>query len=388
MSSEADTAKKVLVSGCFDLLHSGHVAFFRAAAQHGDLYVRLGSAANIKALKDHDVMYGDAERQFMVSNIACVHDAKISAGTGVYDFEADMALIKPDIYFVNDDASKLEGRVDICERLWIEMVIAPRDPEAGLKVRSSTSIKADLAKGKATEAAAAQAEFERAAQACLEEGVKPFDHTIPWRFCFCGGWLDLDWVNKYAKGCVVTINIKFNAKICKDRCGLATSSRKHCIKAWNGKIPSNLGAVQAAKYMWGIENFSRFSTGRRSYAAGSQDHLGLMFPGINKLNYGEPPSQFASSSITLNDLDDPAQAAIFAWLEKVLHVVEIPFVSRPSDFDSQRINLLKDPTVSEERKGEMAQAIADASEAAWNAIITMDTAGLGQVNKMFSFDYD
>ena len=195
-------------------------------------------------------------------------------------------------------------------------------------------------------------------------------------------------MNKYAKGCVVTINIKFNAKICKDRCGLATSSRKHCIKAWNGKIPSNLGAVQAAKYMWGIENFSRFSTGRRSYAAGSQDHLGLMFPGINKLNYGEPPSQFASSSITLNDLDDPAQAAIFAWLEKVLHVVEIPFVSRPSDFDSQRINLLKDPTVSEERKGEMAQAIADASEAAWNAIITMDTAGLGQVKKKFSFNYD
>lgn len=45
------------VSGCFDLLHSGHVEFFRQAAQHGDLYVRLGTDANIKALKNHDTMY-------------------------------------------------------------------------------------------------------------------------------------------------------------------------------------------------------------------------------------------------------------------------------------------------------------------------------------------
>ena len=33
--------KKVFVSGCYDLLHSGHVEFFRQAAQFGDLYVGL-----------------------------------------------------------------------------------------------------------------------------------------------------------------------------------------------------------------------------------------------------------------------------------------------------------------------------------------------------------
>ncbi|MHB9141732.1 MAG: adenylyltransferase/cytidyltransferase family protein, partial [Paludibacter sp.] len=35
--------KKVFVSGCYDMLHSGHVAFFEEAAQHGDLYVGIGS---------------------------------------------------------------------------------------------------------------------------------------------------------------------------------------------------------------------------------------------------------------------------------------------------------------------------------------------------------
>lgn len=29
--------KKVFVSGCYDLLHSGHVEFFQQASQYGDL---------------------------------------------------------------------------------------------------------------------------------------------------------------------------------------------------------------------------------------------------------------------------------------------------------------------------------------------------------------
>ena len=37
--------KKVFVSGCYDMLHSGHVAFFKEASQYGDLYVGLGSDA-------------------------------------------------------------------------------------------------------------------------------------------------------------------------------------------------------------------------------------------------------------------------------------------------------------------------------------------------------
>jgi len=35
--------KKVFVSGCFDLLHSGHIAFFQEASAFGDLYVAIGS---------------------------------------------------------------------------------------------------------------------------------------------------------------------------------------------------------------------------------------------------------------------------------------------------------------------------------------------------------
>ena len=43
--------KKVFVSGCYDMLHSGHVAFFQEAAALGDVYVGLGSDETVFNLK-------------------------------------------------------------------------------------------------------------------------------------------------------------------------------------------------------------------------------------------------------------------------------------------------------------------------------------------------
>jgi cytidyltransferase-like protein len=43
--------KKIFVSGCYDMLHSGHVAFFQEAASLGDLYVGLGSDKTVYNLK-------------------------------------------------------------------------------------------------------------------------------------------------------------------------------------------------------------------------------------------------------------------------------------------------------------------------------------------------
>jgi cytidyltransferase-like protein len=143
-SSTPKEKKKVLVSGCFDLLHSGHIEFFREAAEYGELYVRIGTDANIRALKAHETMYSDAERLFMVRNIKWVHDAALSAGSGRFDFKTDMEMIQPDIYICNDDASGMDKRVEICEELGIEMVVPVRKAADGLEARSSTSMKARL----------------------------------------------------------------------------------------------------------------------------------------------------------------------------------------------------------------------------------------------------
>ena len=55
-------AKKVFVSGCYDMLHSGHVAFFEEASTHGDLYVGIGSDRTIRDLKNRKTINTERER--------------------------------------------------------------------------------------------------------------------------------------------------------------------------------------------------------------------------------------------------------------------------------------------------------------------------------------
>ena len=97
--------KKVFVSGCYDMLHSGHVAFFQEAAALGDLYVGLGSDKTIWELKNRKTINSDAERLYMVKSIRYVKDAWINSGSGIMDFEKEVIALKPDIFFVNTDAS-------------------------------------------------------------------------------------------------------------------------------------------------------------------------------------------------------------------------------------------------------------------------------------------
>ena len=132
--------KKVFVSGCYDLLHSGHVEFFKEASEYGDLYVGIGSDATILELKHHKTVYSEEERLFMVKSIRYVKDAFINRGSGMLDFVPTIDVIRPDILVVNEDGSSEEKRT-LCESRGIEYVVLKRVPHAGLKARSSTELK-------------------------------------------------------------------------------------------------------------------------------------------------------------------------------------------------------------------------------------------------------
>ena len=73
-------SKKVFVSGCYDMLHSGHVAFFKEASQHGDLYVGIGSDSTIQDLKNRKTINTEQERLYMVKSIRYV---KLASTAGV-----------------------------------------------------------------------------------------------------------------------------------------------------------------------------------------------------------------------------------------------------------------------------------------------------------------
>lgn len=137
----APDRKKVVVTGCFDWLHSGHVRFFEEAASFGDLYVIAGHDANVRLLKgEGHPLFGQAERRYMVQAVRFVHRALISSGTGWMDAAPEIARLQPDIYVVNEDGDKPEKRA-FCAEHGLEYVVLKRAPKPGLPRRQSTELR-------------------------------------------------------------------------------------------------------------------------------------------------------------------------------------------------------------------------------------------------------
>jgi len=134
-------SKKVMVSGCFDWVHSGHVRFFEEAAQYGDLYVVVGHDENLRLLKGSDhPLFPQQERQYWVHAIRFVHRALISSGNGWLDAEPEVLHYKPDIFIVNEDGDKPEKK-ELFEKLGVEYLVLERKPKEGLQARQSTHLR-------------------------------------------------------------------------------------------------------------------------------------------------------------------------------------------------------------------------------------------------------
>ena len=188
--------KKVFVSGCYDMLHSGHVAFFEEAATYGDLYVGLGSDKTVYELKARKTINPEEERLYMVRALKVVKDAWVNSGSGLLDFEEQLRELMPDIFFVNTDGHT-PAKERLCKELGIEYVVSERIPHANLPSRSTTSLR----------------------KVC----------RIPYRIDLAGGWLDQPFVSKYGAGPVITINIEPDFEF-NHRSGMATSSRNRAIE--------------------------------------------------------------------------------------------------------------------------------------------------------------
>jgi cytidyltransferase-like protein len=133
--------KKVMVTGCYDWLHSGHVRFFEEVSELGDLYVAVGNDANVRHLKGpgHPLQTQD-ERRYMVGAVRYVTQALITSGYGWMDAEPEIERLKPDIYAVNEDGDVPEKRA-FCQVHGLEYAVLKRTPKAGLSKRSSTDLR-------------------------------------------------------------------------------------------------------------------------------------------------------------------------------------------------------------------------------------------------------
>ena len=133
--------KKVIVTGCFDWLHSGHVRFFEEVSALGELFVGVGHDANLRLLKgEGHPLFPEAERRYMVQSIRFVKEALITSGNGWMDAEPEIKRVGIDAYAVNDDGDKPEKRA-FCAEHGLEYVVLKRTPAPGLPKRQSTDLR-------------------------------------------------------------------------------------------------------------------------------------------------------------------------------------------------------------------------------------------------------
>ena len=135
--------KKVFVTWCFDMLHSGHIAFFQQASQYGDLYVAIWNDTNIEFLKNRKPINPEQERKYVIDSIRYVKECFVSPWMWKIDFLEVLDAVNPDIFVVNEDGASQE-KENICKERWIEYIVLQRIPFENLPKRSTTEIRESL----------------------------------------------------------------------------------------------------------------------------------------------------------------------------------------------------------------------------------------------------
>ena len=309
-------AKKVFVSGCYDLLHSGHVEFFRQAAEYGDLYVGIGSDKTIEDYKHHKTVYSEQERLFMVKSIRYVKEAYINRGSGILDFLPTLDIVHPDILVVNSDGGS-EAKRQVCEQRGIEYIVLERDPHEGLTARSSTEL-------------------------------KKTECRIPTRIDLAGTWIDQPYVSQYVPGWAITVSIEPTFEV-RERCGLSTSTRNVIRRIWPYQLP-NMDPETLARLVFCFENHPEREDG---IISGAQDAIGICVPGVCRHYYD---NHFWPLKIeTCED------EKVLQWLEN--HLAMIPMEPRRPGCSVVEGKDITEPKV---------RALADAADRCWNALLKGD----------------
>lgn len=308
-----------MVSGVFDLLHSGHVAFLEEAAELGELHVCIGSDRTVLQLKGRPPVNSEAERKYLVEALRCVKRAYISSGSGLLDFEPELEAIKPDVFFVNRDGDSPEKRRAV-ESRGIRYVVSDRKPHPDLVARSTTQLRQ------------------------LQ--------VVPYRLDLAGGWLDQPFVGKYAAGPVINCSLEPREEY-ELRSGMSSSTRRTAIALWGPRLPAD-DREKLARMIFAFEN----PPGTVN-VAGSQDAIGIVYPGVNYIYY---EGQYWPSRIVTT-----VDRSIIDFLEKRLYLLFTG--ARPGQFE-----VLAEQHIDAPR----AQRLADAAEEAWRMLLARDARGFGR----------
>lgn len=180
---------------------------------------------------------------------------------------------------------------------------------------------------------------------------------IPNRLQLAGGWIDQPFVSRHnpkPPGSMVVVQIEPNFRP-MDRSGIASGTRAVATKLWNGRVP-NRPPDELVRELYEAENDGK------TEPSGSQDMIGLVYPGINRLDY-----DFAKNGgVFPVHIESCNKRKVARWLENVLHL--LPVEQRPEGYSPLRRQNLEPQWVAH---------LGRSGKDCYDAIAQMDASGLG-----------
>ena len=227
------------------------------------------------------------------------------------DFLEEIDEMKPDIFLVNEDGNTPE-KAELCKQKGIEYIVLNRIPFKNFPKRSTTSL-------------------------------RTLTTVIPYRIDLAGTWIDQPYVSKYHPGPAIVTSIEPAIEFF-DRSGMASSTRKKALELWPMGIPLEK-PVKLAKILFRYDN-----PPWQKEISGSQDALGMMLPGVNKLYYNK--NEYWPIKIESIHKEETLK-----WIEN--HIYLLPLWPRPNGY-----SVLENTNINKEN----VKNLADAAEHYWEAI--------------------
>jgi hypothetical protein len=181
--------------------------------------------------------------------------------------------------------------------------------------------------------------------------------AIPNRLQLAGGWIDQPFVSQHnpkSFGSMVVVQIEPDFRP-MDRSGIASGTRAIAMKLWKGKLP-NRPPGELARELYSAENRGKVER------SGSQDMIGLVYPGVNRLDYNFK----IHGGVFPSHIESCISPKVARWLSRVLHL--IPVEPRPDGYNPLGIKNLTPNWVA---------SLGQSGQDCFNAIVKMDAKALG-----------
>jgi len=182
--------------------------------------------------------------------------------------------------------------------------------------------------------------------------------AIPNRIALAGGWIDQPFVSRHnpkPPGSMVVVSLEPSFRV-MGRAGCASGTRAVAMRLWNGRLPKR-PPEELVRELYEAENRSKKDP------SGSQDMIGLVYPGISRLDYDFA----ANGGVFPAHIESITDAATARWLERVLHV--LPVEPRPENYS---------PLGEQNLDPKWIARLGQTGKDCFDSILKKDVNGLGQ----------